>query len=252
MPKRKKRYIIGIDEVGRGALAGPVTVAAVILSKNFPIKIRVNPLLILKNKNPRLSASIKLRDSKKLSPRQRELWFEYIKTQINVDKNADKRRKNISVNQRNNQHKSAICYATASVSPKVIDRINISNAANLAATRAFNKLIRKQGIRASIHGSKVFLDGGLYLNKNSIRINQQNQYKSVSTIIKGDEKIPAIMLASIVAKVTRDRMMVKLHKKYPKYVFDRHKGYGTKKHIKAIKKYGPSPIHRKSFRLKIK
>lgn len=84
---KKLRYIIGIDEVGRGALAGPVTVAAVILSKNFQIKIRVNPLL--KNKNPRQSTSIiKLRDSKKLTPRQREIWFQWIKEHSNILENV--------------------------------------------------------------------------------------------------------------------------------------------------------------------
>jgi len=228
---KRNEYIIGIDEVGRGSLAGPVIVAAVALPRNFQFSIF------------NFQKKFKLRDSKKLSPRQRELWFQYI-TQMNADIDADKRR-SIRVNQRRNLRQSAICYAVTSVSPKVIDKIGISNAANLAASRALEKVIAN----CKIANCKIFLDGGLYLNQN-IRVNQRtHQRQSVSTIIKGDEKIPAIMLASIIAKVIRDRLMIKLHKKYPQYGFDKHKGYGTKFHIKAIRKFGPSPIHRQSFRV---
>lgn len=205
------KYIIGIDEVGRGPLAGPVTVAAV--------AARVN---------------LKLKDSKKLSPKQREIWFDYIKE-----------------SQKSKAKSQRLYYAIASVSPKVIDRINISKAANLAATRAFQKLVNSYAIASVLTKNnnvnvKIFLDGGLYLKK----LQTTNYKLKTKTIIRGDEKIPAISLASIVAKVTRDRMMRKLHKKYPRYAFDQHKGYGTKKHFKAIKKYGPSPIHRKSFKIK--
>jgi len=267
MPKREKyekRYTIGIDEVGRGALAGPVTVAAILLPQNFSMKIRVYPRL-----NPRISASAKLRDSKKLSPRQRELWFQYI-TQTNTNEtrtNTDGQRqfvlrrrptKPVSSLSRNDARRllrgprqSAIYYAVASVSPKVIDKIGISNAANLAASRATAKLLQYLTIvnYNSKIGIKIFLDGGLYLDKN-ISVNQRTHPRlSASTIIKGDEKVPAIMLASIIAKVTRDRFMLKLHKKYPQYGFDKHKGYGTKFHIKAIKKFGLSPIHRQTFKI---
>ncbi len=214
MAKRIK-YIIGIDEVGRGPLAGPVVVAALAV----PTKLRIKNAELRKN-----FKSAKLRDSKKLSLKQREIWFEYVK-----------------------KHPK-IFYAIASVSPKVIDKINISNAANLAATRAFQKLVNTYAIASVLTKNnnvnvKIFLDGGLYLNKKYPRL-------SASTIIKGDEKIPVISFASIVAKVTRDRMMRKLHKKYPQYGFDKHKGYGTKEHFKAIRKHGLSPIHRKSFRIK--
>ncbi len=214
MAKRIK-YIIGIDEVGRGPLAGPVVVAALAV----PTKLRIKNAELRKN-----FKSAKLRDSKKLSLKQREIWFEYVK-----------------------KHPK-IFYAIASVSPKVIDKINISNAANLAVTRAFQKLVNTYAIASVLTKNnnvnvKIFLDGGLYLNKKYPRL-------SASTIIKGDEKIPVISFASIVAKVTRDRMMRKLHKKYPQYGFDKHKGYGTKKHFKAIRKHGLSPIHRKSFRIK--
>jgi len=220
---RKTKYIIGIDEVGRGALAGPVTVAAVILRKSDPQKLIFN---VGRSDFP------KLKDSKKLSLRQREIWFEFIK-----------------------KHPK-IFYAAASAPPKIIDKINISQAANLAATKAFNKLIKlikRQKMSASISGSKVFLDGGLYLNKN-IRVNpllkKLNPRISASTVIKGDEKIPAISLASIVAKVSRDKLMKKLHQKYPQYDFIHNVGYGTRKHISAIKKFGYLRIHRKSFKIK--
>jgi len=194
-------YVIGIDEVGRGPLAGPVVVAALALPKNLKYGIR--------------NTGMRLRDSKKLSVTQREKWFKLIK------------QKNIP-------------YALARVSPKVIDRINISRAANLAAVKAFKRLITNY----KVANYKIFLDGGLYLNKIS---NFGFQIQNSKTVVKGDELIPAISLASIVAKVTRDRYMVKLSKKYPYYWFKENKGYGTKKHIAAIKKYGLSDIHRLTF-----
>ena len=127
----------------------------------------------------------------------------------------------------------------ASVSPKIIDKINISKAANLAAGKAFSLLIKNSGLR--IKNCEVFLDGGLYIQNLKFKI-----------IIRGDEKIPAISLASIIAKVSRDRQMINLHKKYPKYGFEKHKGYGTKKHFKAIRKHGPSKIHRLTFLKKMR
>ncbi len=208
MARRKAKYIIGIDEVGRGPLAGPVVVTAVAMKANLKLKTE--------------NLKLKLRDSKKLSPRQREIWFEYIKSL---------------------QSKSALCYSIALISPKIIDRINISNAANLAATKALRTLTINNK-HLTFNNYKIYLDGGLRLN----RVNCQ--LSNVKCVIKGDEKIPAIMLASIVAKVSRDRLMLRLHKKYPKYGFDHHKGYGTKKHIKAIKKHGLSKIHRRSFRVR--
>ena len=191
------KYVIGIDEVGRGALAGLVTVTALVLQRKF--------------KNKKLKTP--LRDSKKLSARQREIWFDFVK-------------------------KQKIPYVVASISPKVIDKINISNAANLAASRALLKLIKIHKLKNK--SFTVRLDGGLYIRDLQLK---------TKTVIKGDEKIPAISLASIVAKVSRDRYMKKLHKKYPRYDFIHNVGYGTKKHIKAIKKYGFSPIHRRSFRI---
>ncbi len=191
-------YIIGIDEVGRGSLAGPVMVAAVALS----VKKR------FKN----------LRDSKKLSPKAREQWFRVIKSE------------------------KEIFYAVCRVTPKKIDEINISASANLAATRAFIKLIKNSKFKTENY--KIFLDAGLSLSK-SLNL----KFHIPNSIIKGDEKINAIKLASIVAKVTRDKYMVKLHKLYPKYGFNIHKGYGTKRHLRAIKKYGISNVHRCTFKI---
>ena len=214
MSKKSKKsspnrdYIVGIDEVGRGALAGPVVVAALALPKNLEFRI----------KNLAKNLKLPLRDSKKLTSRQREIWFQYIK-------------------------KLPLSYRIVAVSPKIIDKINISNAANLAASRAVCKLTKNYKLKTK--NFKVFLDGGLYLG-----VLKAKSYKlKAKTVIKGDEKIPAISLASIVAKVSRDRLMKKLHKKYPRYDFIHNVGYGTKKHIKAIKKYGHSPIHRKSFKI---
>ncbi len=201
----KYQYVIGIDEVGRGPLAGPVTVAAVATTN---LKSQISNL-----------KNLKLRDSKKLSPRQREIWFKFIK------------------------ENKKIYYAIASVSPKIIDRINISRAANLAATRALARLLANK--KLATRDLKIFLDGGLHLNTKTLMPN--GYWLNSKTLVKADEKIPAVSLASIVAKVTRDRRMKKLHKKFPQYDFINNVGYGTKKHIKAIKKYGLCKIHRRTF-----
>lgn len=218
------KYIIGIDEVGRGPLAGPVTVAAVALPRNW--KMRKGKREMGFKKLP------PLRDSKKLSPKKREEWFKYIKNHPKIH------------------------YAVASVPPKTIDKINISQAANLAATKAFLKLTT-QLPKSQIPQTKIFLDGGLHLNVLSVKhqvlskkIRKNpflNLILSASTIVRGDEKIPAISLASIAAKVTRDKYMKKMHKKHPVFSFDKHKGYGTKLHYKMLKKHGFSKMHRKSF-----
>ncbi|MDI6820634.1 MAG: ribonuclease HII [Patescibacteria group bacterium] len=200
-----KKYVIGIDEVGRGALAGPVLVAALALPKYF--KRGESSFLLLK-------------DSKKLSPSKREQWVKYL------------------------SERQDIFFAISKVYPKKIDVLNVSKAANIAATRALMRLIYKNNIKPR----SVFLDGGLYLNERAIK--KINFKKKSKTIKRGDEKINAIKLASIVAKVKRDCLMVKLHKKYPKYGFDIHKGYGTKKHQEAIERNGYSKAHRLSFKFK--
>lgn len=196
-----KKFIIGIDEVGRGALAGPVLVASV----TFPTGIKLGG-----------KGLSKLRDSKKLTPKQREAWFFYF-----------------------NNHPE-ISYAVARVSPQIIDRKNVSQAANLAATRSLERLFKNDGKK--LGRANVFLDGGLFL-KNFLR----EKSGRVRMLIGGDNRINAIKAASIIAKVTRDRYMRKLHKKHPRYSFDRHKGYGTKIHKSAIRKYGPSDFHRLTF-----
>ncbi|MBI2013234.1 MAG: ribonuclease HII [Candidatus Colwellbacteria bacterium] len=196
------KYVIGIDEVGRGALAGPITVAAVAAPVNLKFKIS--------------NLKLPLRDSKKLLSHHRELWAEYIRTNFR--------------------------YAVARVYPNKIDGINITMAANLAAHRALKKLLFNYSLQ-SINYS-LFLDGGLYVKHKKY---QMLNFPWAKTIIKGDEKINAIKLASIVAKVARDRYMVKLHKKYPEYSFNLHKGYGTRIHRLAIKKHSHSKVHRLTF-----
>ena len=214
MSVKKANYVIGIDEVGRGPLAGPVTVAAVALPLKFKI---INHRPKTKSKNQKL---LPLRDSKKLSAKQREEWMRWIRGQ-----------------RKEESGKQLIFYATAGVYPKVIDRINITQAANLAASRALEKLVGMLDVRSEM---KILMDGGLYINHPTSHI-------SPRTIIKGDEKYNCIKLASIIAKVKRDRIMKRNHKKFPQYGFDEHVGYGTKKHIAALKKHGPCSIHRRSF-----
>lgn len=197
---KKSEYVVGIDEVGRGPLAGPVVVCALALNKSSLFMVRRSGLI--------------LKDSKKLTSLQREKWLGWIK-------------------------ENKISYAVASISPKIIDKINISNAANLAAEKSFNQLVKK--VKLTTKNCKVFLDGGLHIKKSTV---QSSKFK---VIIKGDEKIPAISLASIVAKVTRDSKMKQLHKEYSHYGFDQHKGYGTKRHFRAIRKNGICILHRKTF-----
>jgi ribonuclease HII len=199
-------YTVGIDEVGRGPLAGPVVVSVLAIPENIKIPGRS-----------------KLKDSKKLTAREREVWFEYVK------------------------NNPLIFYATARVYPRKIEKINISNAANLAATNAFVVLLKKH--RRLIKNAKTVLDGGLYLKKSVLK--KHGYVLNPLTVIKGDEKFDAVKLASIVAKVTRDRYMGKLHDKYSQYDFISNKGYGTEKHFKAIRHYGPSEVHRLTFLKKV-
>lgn len=146
-----------------------------------------------------------IKDSKKLSAKQREEWIPKFK--------------NLKI-------------ATASVGSGVIDKIGITAAARLAVGRCLKKLAIGHKPYA------ILLDGSLYAPKT---------YLNQKTIIKGDEKIPLIAAASIFAKVHRDKKMVRLAKKYPLYDFDIHKGYGTLRHRKLVKKHGLSPLHRRSF-----
>ena len=195
-----KKYIVAVDEAGRGPLAGPVTIAAVAA------------------KSTRLNRVLKdIKDSKKLSPKKREEWYKIITENFECK--------------------------TASVGPKIIDKLGINKAINLAVQRVLPRIFDHFSDVARPKRAKavILLDGLLRAPKH---YDQQ-------TIIKGDEKIPIISAASIIAKVTRDRKMLRLHKKFPQYSLDKHKGYGTKLHYKMIRKYGLCEIHRKSYRKKL-
>ncbi len=187
------QHVVGIDEAGRGPLAGPVAVGIASIPSNF-----------------KKSFWKGIRDSKKLTEKNRELW--YLK--------ALEARKLGLLN-----------FSVSLVSEKIIDKKGINYAIKLGIEKSLVKLKVPKD-------SHIFLDGGLRAPK---------RFKYQQTIIKGDEKKSIISLASIMAKVTRDRKMVKLSKKFPKYNFHTHKGYGTRKHIEAIKKFGLTNIHRKSF-----
>lgn len=194
------KCVIGIDEVGRGPLAGPVVVCAVA----FDSRLRITDYELGR-----------LRDSKKLTAKQREAWFEYLTKHPRVR------------------------FATARVYPRQIEKLNISRAANLAARRAYARLIAD---RQALGAMRTYLDGGLYIKDKAYSI-----ALGAKTMVKGDEKIPAVAAASIIAKVVRDRYMRKLAKRHPRYGFDIHKGYGTSVHLAAIRRFGPSPAHRRTF-----
>lgn len=194
------QWVIGIDEAGRGALAGPVCVGAVLYPSDFDWRDVFS--LITKRGVP------KLRDSKKLSAQQRGVLFEYIA-----------------------EH-ARLRHAHAFVSAESIDTIGIVNSAHEAAAIAVS------AFRIEPERVQVLLDAGL-------RVPGKWAQES---FIRGDENIPAIAFASIVAKVTRDRHMEELSESHAPYGFDGHKGYGTQAHMLAIRKYGMLPlIHRKTF-----
>ena len=176
--------IAGVDEAGRGPLAGPVVAAAVILDDMAPIA--------------------GLADSKVLSERKRERLYDEIRGK-------------------------ALCCSIAMASVEEIDRLNILQATMLAMQRAV------QGLR--LKPTKVLVDGNRLPRLDVL----------AEAIVQGDAKVQAISAASILAKVTRDRMLAELHEQHPEYGFDRHKGYGTAQHLAALKEHGPLPMHRRSF-----
>ena len=180
-----KKYIAGIDEAGRGPLAGPVATAIVIM-----------PL----GKEDIID---KVNDSKKLTEKMREKLYEEI---IN----------------------KAISYHIELVDEQTIDTINILNATKLGMLTCIENISIKPDI--------VLID--------AVKLDTECETES---IIKGDALSYSIACASILAKVTRDRYMLKLDEEYPQYNFKKHKGYGTKEHIENLKKYGKSPVHRESF-----
>ena len=178
------QVICGVDEAGRGPLAGPVCAAAVILPKHLRI--------------PGLT------DSKKLTDKKRRELFPIIQEQ-------------------------AIAYGIGLASESEIDEINILQATFLAMRRAMDQL--------SVRPEIALIDG-----------NRETDFGlPVKTVVKGDSLSANIAAASILAKVTRDNLMVELAEKYPEYGFEIHKGYGTKAHYEALGTYGPCPIHRRSF-----
>jgi len=188
LKKKGINFIIGVDEAGRGPLAGPVVAAAVVLKKQS-FKSCIN-------------------DSKKLTPLQRDKAFsEIIKSSI---------------------------FGISIIDEKIIDRINILEATRLSMQRAVKSLTKKIKSPGRIH---AIVDGNMSLDLDC----------PYSSIVKGDSKSLTIAAASILAKVTRDRMMLEYDKIYPEYGFAKHKGYPTKAHRNILKDIGPSLIHRKSF-----
>ena len=182
-------YICGVDEAGRGPLAGPVFAAAVILPEELIIE--------------------GLNDSKKISEKKRELLFDII-------------------------CEKAIAYGIASASEREIDEINILNASLLAMKRAVGKLSQTPGM-VLVDGNKTF-----------------ESDVPCKAVVKGDSLSANIAAASILAKVSRDRFMGELAKKYPEYQFEKHKGYPTKLHYEMVEAHGLSDVHRRSFFKKYK
>lgn len=179
------KLVCGVDEAGRGPLAGPVCAAAVILPEDAVVE--------------------GLNDSKKLSEKKREALYDVIK-------------------------EKAIAFCVAYGTLEEIETLNILQATFLAMNRAIDGLAVKPDF-ALIDGNRVPKD---------IKI-------PCETVVKGDGKSMSVAAASVLAKVTRDRLMLEYDKKYPEYDFKKHKGYGTKEHTELIKKYGPCEIHRMSF-----
>jgi ribonuclease HII len=193
------RYTIGVDEAGRGALAGPVSVGAVLFPEDLDWREAFK--LVTRRGEPRL------RDSKQLSAQQRDTLYEYI-----------------------TMH-GRLKHACAFVDAPTIDQIGIVNAAHEAVAKVITLL--------GVHPGRavVLLDAGL---------KAPSPWEQLS-IVRGDETVPAIALASIVAKVSRDRLMEELAGKYAAYHFEEHKGYGTLAHRRAILQAGLSALHRATF-----
>ncbi len=197
--KKGYKFVIGLDEAGRGALAGPVVGAAVMINKD-QMKFEMQNLLK------------EIKDSKKLKPQKREKLYKILINHPNIK------------------------WGIGKINSRVIDKINILEATKLAMERALRKIFN---FKISIFRNDIFLilDGNFKLNLNLPQ----------KSIIRADEKILSCAMASIIAKVYRDHLMLGYHKKYPQYGFDKHKGYGTRLHFKRLYQYGPSKIHRRTF-----
>ncbi|PLX27268.1 ribonuclease HII [Candidatus Parcubacteria bacterium] len=183
--------VAGVDEAGRGPLAGPVVAGCVLIGRHTKIDKELMD---------------KCRDSKKLTEKKRKYLFDLITKKI--------------------EH-----YAIGVCDVHVIDKINILEATFLAMKKAISNL--------QLQPDFVLVDGKIKIK--NLNIEQE-------AIVKGDSQVLSIALASILAKVTRDMIMEDLHKKYPNYSFDKHKGYGTKLHMERLQIFGPSLVHRTSFR----
>ena len=190
------KCVAGLDEVGRGPLAGPVVAAAVVLPQGFTHSA--------------------IRDSKMLTAEQRESVLPTIR-------------------------ESALCWGVGVVEVEEIDRINILQASLLAMVKAFRALWPAPDC--------LLIDGNQKIPAELFQMNAVfKQLPFQRTIIKGDQLCVSIAAASIIAKVARDTMMVELDKSYPEYGFAHHKGYSCVAHMEALRRFGPSPIHRRSFR----
>lgn len=206
----ERMFTIGVDEMGRGPLAGPLYICA---CGTHDIK-----------NLPKAKKNFPIRDSKKLTERQREDWWKILNTK---KKNGE------------------LYLEYSAISEKIIDSRGISYATKLGATKSVEKVLIKA--RVSSGKIKIQLDGNLFVNSEQLQKKFPRCKLFITTTIKGDEKIKIISFASIYGKVMRDRYMTMLDNVYPQYGFKRHKGYGTKGHIEALKKHGISRIHRKSF-----
>ena len=194
------KVIVGIDEAGRGPLCGPVVAAAVVFRESEEVLSKLPEWAFI-------------RDSKKLSEKQRERMFDFVMEHSFVG--------------------VGVMHADT------IDRVNILEATFLAMKSALSALKKKTPNTNNQERWRVFVDGNQLIPNISI---EQH------AIVDGDNLLKVIAAASIIAKVTRDRMMCEYDKEYPQYGFAQHKGYGTKAHMDALRKWGPCPIHRMSFR----
>lgn len=191
------KYIAGVDEVGRGPLAGPVVTAAVVLPEDFDV--------------------LGIDDSKKLSEKKREELFDIIMER-------------------------AVAVGIGEASEKTIDEINILQATKVAMRKAVEECDAKLREKMAEAGESGSID---YVLFDAMKIDEIE--KPQESIIKGDANILAIAAASIIAKVTRDRMMVEYDERYPGYAFAKNKGYGTKAHYEGLHAQGMCPIHRRTF-----
>ena len=195
---RQGRMLVGVDEAGRGPLAGPAVAAAVAICLSDDALVEE-------------FMKLGVRDSKFILPKKREQLYGILTAH------------------------TAVSWGVASVDEKAIDRINILQASLLAMKYAVDAMMKKQSVPQQPY---LYIDGRDIIPDMSV---------DQKAVIGGDAIVFSIAAASIIAKVTRDRMMGVYAKEYPQYQFEQHKGYGTKLHYAAMREHGPCPIHRKSF-----